>query len=148
MKAKYANCMVVIGLLFASQSSLSQEAGGNAEGSVIEPRPCMIKSISGTRDHERRGTTYQFSTSDIVYAADGTTFSGKLTYRSRGRISSEEPFSGRVMDDGSIRLDSRFQSQYASHDVRIVGAVDERGQLSGTEGNYGVVKAVVECRTP
>lgn len=148
MKAKCAECMVVLGLLVASQSSPGQEAGKPAAGDAAKPTPCIIKSMTGTRDHERRGTSYLLMASDIVYAADGTSFSGKLSYRMSGRLSSDEPFSGRVLDDGSIRIDSRFQNQYASHDVRIVGSIDEGGRFSGMEGSYGVVKATVECRKP
>ena len=111
--------------------------------------PCRIKSMTGTRVHEGRGTTFQLSVTNVVYATGGREFSGTLIYSRQQRrgVTSSEPFTGRVEDDGSIRIDSRFESRDAAHTVRIVGVI-ENGKFSGKEGNYGVVTATVDCLAP
>lgn len=145
MLSRFLAVGATVGLFALSLATFGAEPTA-ADGGGTATLPCQIKSLTGTRDHERRQSTYDISATDIVYGNDGSSFTGKLAYRRGYDLHSEEPFTGRVGEDGSIRLESRFVSRHANHDVKIVGTMDSERRFSGREGNYGTVKATVECR--
>ena len=105
---------------------------------------CRISSFKGTRHHPGRGTTYDIELTNIAHEPNGREFTGLLSYYGHRGATSSQPFKGRLLDDGSLRIDSRFTSPESDHNVRIRGRV-EAGKFTGREGNYGNVTAEVRC---